>query len=119
MGESDCFRDAYEYFMGIPESESDDYKLVHGTVLLTFVGGKQEKHDHAWLEMGDKFVIDPSPCCLGNSQKISKIIYYLKNHVQKRTSHKYDVLEATEKFLAVKNYGPWHRKNVAFIRPSH
>ena len=97
--EGNCYPNAYNLLMKLKD-EGINAVLVHGK----FTNKDGSIIDHAWVEL-DELLWDPS-IDFENPIQILKKHYYEVGKVS--DTHKYSFMETLEKFISLRNYGPWH-----------
>jgi hypothetical protein len=102
--EGDCYEAAIKYALEILQSKNKKlikcYKLCHGEVLGKVGEVKGLWFGHAWIEMNEQVLIDPS-----NNKTIITRIELLQDRIRK--VRRYGLKQAANLCLKHETYGPW------------
>lgn len=94
----ECYRDAAEFLLS---HDLAGAKLVHG--IATLRGSDPPvRMGHAWIELGDDVVVDPSAGYVGRAAP-----YYIRGDVHGHECRRYDAREARKAILEHRTFGPW------------
>ena len=105
-GKGRCFENAVKFML--TTEGNPNYKLVHGYPTGTGGNAKGIKYGHAWVELSDEVVIDPS--ISGKPPKFClKNVYYEVGSIKEKEVRKYTYDEMREQMLLTNHYGIWHK----------